>query len=531
MQTQTTSATPEKTGNQSDAIYAAFLTRVQERFAKNAAGASLFTTNAHLWTHYLESFQLSERQHHNCNACHHFIKRFGGLVTIDQSGNTRSALWDVADADPLHEPALRAMAGKVELAQVTGVFLSAESVFGQPETGAWRHLAVFPPAESRYSGALLTPWQAMAEKREDFRTVSRALAEFPHSLLEQAVALLETEALYRSEKVIGPARWLRDVHAALKGVRGPRRDNLLWRFVAVAPAGFCHPRSSMVGTLLADLANGLSFEDASKRFASKMNPAQYQRPQAAPTAGNIAQAEKVVEKLGIARSLERRFARLEEVKTIWTPPVAESPAPSGGVFSHLKPRGASSVRTADVPKQAITWEKFSRTVLPDAKSIEVSVPSEGNFAALLTATHADAPPIFQWDRLEQRNPFSIYLYTRGSSARQWGLIAGNWAPVTGISLRPSQWQEGFEHMGIGALLIIDGAIDAQDSGACIFPEMLKSELHGIRATIEAFSNGAKRTGREQGSACGLLVGKDGIALVRVTNAAGVRAQYNIDRWD
>lgn len=53
----------------------------------------------------------------------------------------------------------------------------------------------------------------------------------------------------------------------------------------------------MIGTLLDDIASGMSFDSVSRRFAEKMHPLQYQRPQAAPSAGNIAQAEKIVEKL------------------------------------------------------------------------------------------------------------------------------------------------------------------------------------------------------------------------------------------
>ena len=47
-----------------------------------------------------------------------------------------------------------------------------------------------------------------------------------------------------------------------------------------------------------------------------MDPLKYQRPQVTPGTGNVARAEEIVEKLGIATSLKRRFARLEELQTI-----------------------------------------------------------------------------------------------------------------------------------------------------------------------------------------------------------------------
>lgn len=82
----------------------------------------------------------------------------------------------------------------------------------------------------------------------------------------------------------------------------------------------------MIGTLLKDVATGMDFATVSARFASKMHPLKYQRPQAAPRVGNIADAEKIVAQLGIARSLERRFARIDEIDTLWKyRPVPEVP--------------------------------------------------------------------------------------------------------------------------------------------------------------------------------------------------------------
>ncbi len=55
----------------------------------------------------------------------------------------------------------------------------------------------------------------------------------------------------------------------------------------------------------------------------------------------------------------------------------------------------------------MTWEKFARTVLPDAETIELYVPAEAApYVAMVTAANPQAPPILQWDRAERRNPVS-----------------------------------------------------------------------------------------------------------------------------
>jgi hypothetical protein len=528
-----------------DDEYDRFLRRVGDGFAA-AATNPLFTVSTDgLWELYLEAFQEHSRQYHNCNTCRAFVERFGGLVTIDEYGQKTSAVWGHdAAAGTAYQVPFTALRTAVENATstVNGVFLSSEKRLGEQRKGrrdkarpesannVWSHLFVDLPDEVVFRSRLLTAGQAMAEKREDWKTVSRALSEFSLPLLDQALELLRSDALYRSEKVLGPVQWLRDLKAATEESRNNRvRRNLIWRAIATAPAGFCHPRSSVAGTLLEDLGRG-DFEFAARRFKAKMHPLQYQRPQAAPSTGQVEAAEKLVEKLGIARSLERRFARLDEIQTFWTPRDEEADAPRDGVFGHLKP-GAKREQVT-VPAKPITWEKFEATVLPGAKCIEVLAPGYGNYCAFLTALHDDAPPIHQWDSEERRNPFSLYVYHGGSGAAQWGIVPG-WAEVAALSRRPCQWQEGFGHHSKGVLLVLRGCVDSQENqGNALFPETLRSELHGARPVIEAYSRAAKIHGRDQASACGLMVSSETRNVsVRVHGNAGVVSSYTIDRWE
>jgi hypothetical protein len=523
-----------------DHDYGHFVDRMGATFA-GAASGPLFTTSApDLWEKYLDGFEPSLRQYHNCNTCRAFVERCGSLVTIDEHGARHSALWaaGTADGTPYAE-SFRAMRVAVERARITGVFLSSVPLLGEPQKGlrqdgggVWSHLFVALPKGAVYHGVALTASQAAAEKAEDMRNIARALAEFPLDLLEQAAQLLKSDALYRAEKVLGPVEWLRNLKSATDAQKDHRiRDALIWRAVATAPAGFCHPRASMAGTLLEDIATGNGFEWAAKRFASKMHPLAYQRPQAEPSAGQIEAAEKLVEKLGIARALERRFARLDEIETVWRP-AADAKAESGGVFGHLK-KGASKAATLAVPSTRITWAKFSATVLPEARRIFIEAPYVGHYCAFTTALHDDAPPILQWDSAELRNPFALYVYNGGSPAARWGVAPG-WIEVSAISMRPNQWHGGgFAHQSKGALFVLPGCVDSKgDAGNALFPETMRAELHGARAVIEAYSHKAVIHERERASACGLMFGPgSGDVGVRVVGPAGIESSYVIDRWD
>lgn len=510
---------------------------------RNVKAWPLFTTSVTgLYDFFLAKLPASLRQHYECRACRRFVDKFGGLVTINESGYIASPFWSDWDLPGVFGDVVADLAFAAARQRVTGVFLSSDPLWGldtnaspKSPTGAWHHLHVAPTREMLFYGVTKSAEQAMAEKHEDFGMLSRALTEYPAVVVQQAHTLLTTGTLYRSEKCIGVATWLLNLHATIATLRGAQRANVIWRFVATAPPGFCHVRSTMIGTLLDDLVAKKDFAEIKRAFDSKMNPLGYQRPKAAPTDGQLAAAEKIVEKLASAGSLARRFATLEEVlpHALWVPRVSTY-VPSPGVFSHLK-AAAKQAEPIDVPAQTITWDKFNWTVLPKASQVELYVPATPIlFFACVTASDPIAPPILQWDRPEQRNPVSWYVPSSGARGYLWGMQEGTFHDVTAITPQPSSWLDSpTSHMGEGAYFFLKGARDLHsDKGIGLFPEILKSEYHGIRAAMEAYSNSQELGNKDGATACGVALQKGGTwnQLVRVT-VDGARIWYRIDRWD
>lgn len=504
--------------------YADFLDEVRRHFAK--ADRHMFTTDAAgLWEAYLEGAPFLHRQERNCNACRKFIETYGGLVAIDEEGNTSSAIWPPYGRVPPHyRDSVRGVLKAVGKAKVTGVFLSSAKEWGTPVTGPWTHLAV--TSRNVWSHPLKTASQEMAAKLEEYGMLGRSLADFDTETVRKAVAILSNESLYRSEKVLGVAKWLLELHEALDANKRNRR-NLMWLAVAKAPPGYCHVRSSMIGTLLEDLAADLPFETVKRKFSEKMNPLQYMRPQAAPSAGNIAQAEKIVETLQAVGSLERRFARLEDLQPLWTPN-AKKPA-KGGVFGHLVKKPQPTINNA--PPTSMTWVKFAAAVLPTAEQIDFLVPhGRESYTALVTAKNPDAPNLLQWD-----NTISHYVYLGGSPASQWNLQAGAWRKVNAVVLSPWMWTdpEKFKHHGKRVNFILDDCRDmTYRSSGGMFPEQMKSEYHQIRRTLEAYFQNATIEGRDEATACGIVLGSGATwnATFRVT-AGNMQTSYRLDRWD
>lgn len=496
----------------------------------------LFTTDApDLYSLFLENIPAEARQHYNCNACRHFVNRFGKLVSINaETGKKTAVMWG-GQVPEFFRAAVKAVKAKAEAASINGVFVSTDEALGYSRTGIWTHMAVDMPKKMVYKGRIDTAAQQAAKKAEDRRILTSCLSKYKQEDVESAVNLLRTGVLYRGDQILPMAEWFLETMKMAHGKK--TAGNILWLRAATAPNGFCHIPASMVGTLLDDIAEGYSVSDIKARFNEKMNPLQYQRPQAAPAAGNVKRAEEIVEKMGLKQSLERRYARLDEVKAIWRPGKEKSEVAAGGVFGGIPIKGKkSNVKNGvEAPETAMTFEKFHRTVLPGAKKIELLVGYQtDSYAALLTAVHPDAPPILKWDRDDERNPFSWYAYNGGSLCGRWNLSTG-WNEVTAVVLQPNMWSErpcGYNSSG--AMFVLKGAKDHDGaSSACLFPEILKGELHEVRATIEAYSKTARLAGADEADACGLLIQSSSRWLdvkLRVTSDVGV-ARYKIDRWD
>jgi hypothetical protein len=161
------------------------------------------------------------------------------------------------------------------------------------------------------------------------------------------------------------------------------------------------------------------------------------------------------------------------------------------------------------------------------------VPAVGPFITLVTAVYPDAPPILQWDREDKRNPVSWYVQSGGALASQYGLDSGEWAKVTAVCLFPHQWdvEREYANHGKGAIFLLEGAVNKRGDCLGLFPECLRSELHGIRSVIERHQITGTLQGKEEASACGVdLRAWNQTFRVKLAGQSGT-FDYLIDRWD
>lgn len=573
--------------------YADFERVVAER-VRELTG-QLYLTNAdpeQLWNAYLAPMPEQYRQHYTCNCCRRFIQHYGCLVKINpETGEKTSALWHDLDGKvipPFFEGSVQAMSVVVLKAKVVSPFFYAphEYAWGTrsnpsaTEPGVtWTHLHGIPDLVKLppYRDALLTVEQFMASKREEHHMLCRSLVDYPLSVVNDGLSILNHGDTYRSEKGLAVLQWFAALHQRLLKAKKVNRDNLIWAAATLAPPGFCHLRSGVVGTLLDDLVAGLSADKVMKRWAQKLDPIQYRRKTEEVSDGVVKQAEEIFAKLNLGPALERRWATSADVlQWIWRPQLVTgneevAANKAGGLFDHLKPSAKGERKEPlSLPPENISWEKFKEKVLPSAAKVEYfNSPSNGSYYGLLTAVHPTAPPILQWDGLERiddrdagfpgmlplaRNPVSHYFYYKGSLAPHWKLEYNTWTLVKGVMDHPCKWQrpEQFKHMGEMVLFALEGAKDVNPEpsapGLGLFPEILRKELHGVRSVLEAHSNSRQPVGRDaEDQVNGLGLQKDRLIptnnltffgravnpsyMFRVTDLDGRVRTWNIWTWE
>lgn len=485
-------------------------------------------TRGRLFDAYLDGFDDPvERQHHNCSTCRSFIERFGGLLVVHEDGSTMSAVWPANVVPGDYAMPIANMRRIAEAANVIDPAILSEADLGSAWVGGWQHFHVTAPAHLVHTKAVKTAGQFAAELREDIARLRRYFGSVKASSVEAALTLLRAGRVNSADQFIGPAEFL----LRLFTDRGRNSERRFVRSVATAPAGYRHVTTSVVAEMIADLEAGMSQDKVVGRFNAKVAPTAYQRPKAEPTAGNIARAEALVEKMGIAKSLERRFARLDEVKALWRPKEAGG---GSGVFGHLKPKGGDLHHGAASGFVTMTLEKFVTKILPTVDRMRLRAPNDGPYIGLLTAVHPDAPPVLKWDNAVDRNPVSWFFYANGSSCDKWGLRAG-WVDVVAVSDMPTMWGKvTMPNLGRGAIFYLSGAHHVGSTESCLFPQILKSDLHEVRSTIEAHSGRTRVSPISPPAACGIgmtasSVHKVPLIVRAVTGTTEV--EYHLDRWE
>jgi hypothetical protein len=539
------------------ASYQELAAHVRATLEKNIElhGRDLFTVKIkHLSSAFLESFEEAYRQEHNCSTCRRFISMYGNAVYILEDGSLKSALWDPEDAPAGFEDALATLKHSVESAGVvdTTFYYPGNSAtggeWGAHESGGFNHLYVPEEITRSFSSTRQTNRTCRAAYRERHRVLVSGLfklGEARTELFKKALLILQSAEIQSGEKFIPWVKWLYKVSTMKDTVKNKLHlSNLLFKEATIAPNGWCEFRDSTVGTLLENIQSGMS-TDQIIRFHNKIvAPWVYQRPTAAPTEGNVQQAEKLIAELGLETALQRRFATLDEVLAFTTPLWSTTPEPAkeskGGIFGDIARKGDDQKPKAENEVSEVyggvkTFDVFARTILPTAQRIRLhfNVPRT-NLGGILTGVDPAAGRLFSYETDKARNPFNWYVHVTHPVFTDYSLNR----TVEVLAVLPSvpTWKdpETKHNFKESHLFVLEGAVPKEhiQIASCLFPEILRSELHGVRATIEAYSSTHQAAGRDVGGqmALGWFLSFDPNVLLEVKTDLGWTS-YRLDRFE
>ena len=155
-------------------------------------------------------------------------------------------------------------------------------------------------------------------------------------------------------------------------------NRALWLAVASAAPGWCFPASNLIGQVYSHLANGDSIEVIKRSLALMTAPLQYQRPQAAASAGEVVSAERAFEKLALTRAMARRVAAVADVsKAGWASWVAPLAPIAEWESDRKTPELRASDAAADAAAKAEAEEKGKQGQSPGA----AAAPADSNNAS------------------------------------------------------------------------------------------------------------------------------------------------------
>lgn len=466
---------------------------------------------------YLNSLPVAEQGSHNCFTCRDFFKHYADLVTINDDGSLCSAVWDPENAPVGYGDTVAALKARAESGRVTGRFFTETTLLGtaengNPDKGSFEHFHLEATDDAMKAGVL-----GLGDTHHKANLLcelfSKSLGDFKPETIKWAIHQFTYDAeLARRPSALHALNSFLTAQAFIKTIGlQSHRKNLLWLLSQTLPSGAATLTNTALGTYLARIQ--MAENDGVRNFArssylTMTSPETYKRASTETSEGQIAAAENLITKLGVAASFQRRAATLSDIQEwVWQHPEQTPETPvQAGVFDRLRKQVVQNPKSIVAGKR-IGWDEFVRDILPNALTVHVKVPNNNhNFSRMVTAVDADAPPILIWDDVEQRNPVSWYIYHGGSPASAWGLIGGTYAKLTGITPLPSSWNgKTLPQWNPGHFLVLEGAIEKAEGSLGLFPEILIRDLYEARNAIDNLSKTTPLTRVEEGEFAGIII--------------------------
>lgn len=359
------------------------------------------TPQVSLFTTYLENIEpddnpiFRERRYFDGTYDHNFIRRVGNLAMITPDYKLVS-LWDF-ESHTLFENAREALSNAIHNGQIVDIYLEKEHIAGHKPNAdnenpsiIWEHYYVELPDTLVNTRNIDT---AKHEVRDAHDVLKRTVQEVNIEDLHTVIDLIQENNLYRGQEFLSNLqKWV----VLKKDYDKHQSEEYLW-FNAIKFGRSVGYRSTVIGTLISDLYNGIELESAIKMYESKVAPHNYKRPKSIVTAKMVEEAKETLEKLGFLDSIYRRAAKLTDIpadKILFT----SQEQKAFNVFDDMtKDSKASTKKTKIEDAKEMSIQDLLKE-LKDLQKLELLPTNalQANQLVLTEAVNQDAPSPFLW---------------------------------------------------------------------------------------------------------------------------------------
>lgn len=402
-----------------------FLNKLSERLNKmldyvEKNNSTLYETDIdkdELWEVYLSSFpegtnkMYRKRREYDCGHCRNFIKTIGGAVAI-VDGKIHT-IWEIDTDDVVFQPVVDALRTYVESKPIKDIWRHFTNTVGVKTTNEytedkqiikWTHM--YTPIPERLLERKSDIPTAKAKVRDRKNVFKRSLDEITEEAVDTVLELIASNTLYRGQEWERVLKDFRKYQREYNGLSDEEKDTYTWTKAMTIGDVIGRIRNHSIGTLLVNISEGMDLDNAVKAYENVVAPANYKRPKAIFTKKMLEDAKKTVTDLGYMDSLQRRFARLDDitVNNILFCNRDAAPRIQGGldIFDEMSKEVAVNPKKFSKVEE-ISAEKFVSDVLPTAKELEVLFENRHtkNMVSLIAPVNKDAKNMMKWS-----NPFS-----------------------------------------------------------------------------------------------------------------------------
>lgn len=367
------------------------------------------TDKDELWNLYLDSFPegtnkvYRERREYDCSCCRSFIKNFGNVVVV--KNGQKISIWDFKTGDTTFQPVIDALSKYVKSKDICNVFLTKETSFGtlksfeNPKNGGnvieYDHYYIKVPTRFviRSTDSVDTVLANIRSTKDVFK---RSLEEISLNSVDTVLELIAQKSLYKGEEWQSSLSQFRKLKSLYSNISD--KDMFCWDEAGKVGIAISKIKNHSIGVLLMDIAEGVDLDIAVRKYEKIVAPTNYKRPKAIFTKAMIEDAQKMIEELGLASSLGRKYASIDDI-SINNILFAnrDSKKAITGIFDELKQEAVSNQKFDKLEEVSI--ETFVKDIVPSLTSIEAYVENKhsGNLMSLISASDMSSKTLFKWN--------------------------------------------------------------------------------------------------------------------------------------